>query len=144
MNNQNLIKRIEENRDMRDRIKRREADHTSRVKTIREAAEVFTTDFWCDRCDKDYTGTGYKREGWLGNVPTAWYVGKCLCGRQSIRRITDKHKDIYYYVSKKIKFQRVRNYNDMLTPADDLFKIIYPKEYERLTRREKGQEEGAD
>jgi len=133
MKDKKLIQRIEENRDLRERAKRREEDYNLRVKTIREAAEVFNNmEFFCDICRKDFTSVGFKREGWVSQTPTAWYVGKCLCGRSSIRRITDKHKDIYYHKSPNIKFQRVRGRNDMLTPADDLFKIIYPKEYARI------------
>lgn len=136
-----LIKRIEENRELRARVKRREEEHNSRIKTIKEAADVTRLDFWCKRCSQDFTGTAYKREGWLGALPTAWYVGVCRCGERAIRRITDKSKDMYFYTSKNIKFQRVRSFNDMLTPADDLFKIIYPKEYERITRDGIRQEE---
>lgn len=131
--NNNFIKRIEENRDLRARIRRREEEYNSRVKMVRESGERMTIDFWCDRCKKDFTGMGYKREGWVHDYPTAWYVTKCVCGKSCMRRITDKSKDMYYYKSFKIRFQRVRDYNDMLTPADDLFKIIYPHEFRKIS-----------
>lgn len=139
--NERLIRRIEANRDLRARVKRREEDYNSQIKTVREAADVTRLDFWCNHCRQDFTGTAYKREGWVGAWPTAWYVAKCKCGKEAIRRITDKSKDAYFRNSKNIKFQRVRSFNDMLTPADDLFKIIYPKEYERITRDGTRQEE---
>ena len=128
-----FIKRIQENRDLRERVKRREQEYASRVKTVREASDMANMDFWCPLCRKDFTGTGYKREGWVDGWPRAWYVGKCRCGKHAIRRITDKGGDRYYQQSFKIRFQRVRDYNDMLTPADDLFKIIYPHEYRKIT-----------
>lgn len=129
-----LIRRIQANRELRERVKRREQDYNSHVRTVRDAAQTTTLDFWCKHCNRDFTTTAYKREGWVGAWPTAWYVGRCRCGRCAIRRITDKSKDTFFRDSKNIRFQRVRNYNDMLTPADDLFKVIYPKEYERITR----------
>jgi len=134
--NEKLIERIKENRDMRERVRRREKDAQERESTIRDALPEVKADFWCDGCKKDFTSTGRKVASYVTGVPVAWYTARCKCGRKAIRRITDKSRDPYYKKSFLIRFQRVRNYNDMLSPADDLFKIIYPKEYARLNGRD--------
>lgn len=127
-----LIKKIEENRDYRARAKRREADRAERMKTIEEAARRMMLEMWCKACSKDVRVVAVKRVGYNGSEIVAWYNGRCACGAGLRRHITDKSKDSFFRRSHNIKFQRVRSHNDMLTPADDLFKVIYPKEYDRL------------
>lgn len=131
-----LIKKIEENRDYRARVKRRESDLLEREKTVREAAKSMRLEAWCLACQRDVTVRVTKRVGYAGDKIVAWYNGRCSCGTALRRRITDKSGDVFFRRSHAIKFQRVRSHNDMLTPADDLFKIIYPKEYARITARE--------
>lgn len=131
-----LIKRIEDNRELRSRIKRNEQNYNDHMSVITSSADILVLDFWCKSCSKDVSATGHKRVGTAGVWPTAWYVAKCLCGGSLLRRLTDKSKDEYFRLSENIKYQRVRNYNDMLTPADDLFKVIYPKEYARITSKQ--------
>lgn len=126
-----------ENRSFRERLQRLEKSITERRREVDHAFEKDEMQFWCDHCKKDFSAMGYKREFSATGLVCGWYEGACLCGRKAIKRITDKSKDPYYYKSEMIKFQRVRNYNDTLTPVDDLFRIIYPKEYgEREKSRE--------
>jgi hypothetical protein len=52
-----------------------------------------------------------------------------------IRRITDKVQDPYYYQSLMLNRQRYNMRDDLLTPDDPRFKLLYPKQYEELFKK---------
>ncbi len=124
-----LIKRVEERQDERARIKAREEDYLSHMKSVNEGEMYAQTAFWCNSCQKDFEARGVKRIGYADIWPVAWYKAMCLCGKESIKRITDKSKDLYYFRSKIIKRQRGEYSNDLIDMTDPLFKVLYPREY---------------
>lgn len=126
-----VIRRGEE----RDRIKARNEVEHDYMLAISQAKDTQITGFWCKYCGKDFEGVGDKRIGGAGMWPTAWYVARCLCGRHAMRRITDKSKDQYYYWSKMIRTQRAQMGNDLLTPDDPLFEVIYAKQYREMEKK---------
>lgn len=133
-----LGKRVERRHDERQRIKIREEEHCDHLRAITDALDNYVSSFWCAKCKKDFDAQARKRIGMAGVWPVAWYVARCKCGTQAIRRITDKRKDPYYRNSYLIKYSRVKDYNDMLHPHDPMFKLVYPKKWEQL---EKGRQE---
>ena len=104
-----------------------------RVEAITHSPRFTTTDFWCATCQRDCQGTGYRqvstiRERW----PTAWFVGYCPTGHKVLRRITDKNTDPYYDSSYMVKRMRFTLRDDLLTPEDPRFKVLYPRQWEEL------------
>lgn len=132
-----LIARIEERHEYRDRAKRDEENYLSHIKVMETAADMTDMEFWCKRCHRDFKGTGYKRVGKVSAWPMAWYSGRCACGKEAIRRITNKLGDEYYRLSKNVRVQQAYNANDLLTPDDPLFPLIYPRQYQELCNQRK-------
>jgi hypothetical protein len=128
---QNRKEKEEEERPLRDRLS-----------VIFESAKFVNTDFWCNECKRDCSGTGFRQvctvnEQW----PTAWYTGYCPLGHKMIRRITDKGSDPYYEMSLMIQRQRYELRDAMLDPSDPRFKVVYPKQWEELVKKAKEYEE---
>jgi len=120
-------------RKKREEIAEKNAPFLDRVKAIMDAPRFATVDFWCDKCQKDCTGRGYRQVCTLRErTPTAWYLGFCSKGHRMIRRITDKSSDPYYNQSIFLMRQRNEMALDLLTPDDPRFKILYPKQWKEL------------
>lgn len=129
---QRLINRIEDRKDERERIKRRGEEFSDHINTIKQATNSNKVGFWCNSCKRDFEGYGRKCVREAGMWPVAWYQGRCPCGKVCIRRITDKVKDLYYFRSKFVRRQRVENAYDMIDPNHPLFKVLYPKQYNKI------------
>lgn len=126
-------------RKKREAIAEKNAPFLDRVRAIMDAPRVARVDFWCDKCKKDCTGAGYRQVCTIRDrVPTAWYIGFCPKNHKIIRRITDKGSDSYYYQSLFLQRQRAELADDLLTPDDPRFKILYPKQYAELYGKQQG------
>lgn len=66
------------------------------------------------------------------DVPYAYYEGMCPAKHLARRHITDKHLDPYYHLSAMIRKQRHDMRDDLLTPADPRFRIVYPRQWAQL------------
>ncbi len=110
-----------------------------RIKEISEAPMRIDGAFWCDYCELDFEGTGFKevRRPPVG-VFFAYYVAFCPCGQKAMRYITDKLTDPYYYKSKAVKMQQAQHPDDMLQPWEPRFRLVYPKQYEKLYQQLQG------
>jgi hypothetical protein len=108
-----------------------------RMESVFEAPLITRTDFWCNVCKRDCSGNGY-RQVFLSTsrpkMPTAWFKGHCPLGHIVIRRITDKNTDPYYDLSFNLQRQRYDLKDDLLTPEDPRFRVLYPKQYEEWTK----------
>ena len=135
---QHLIDRVERRKEERKRISWRESEYKDHIKAIKEASGVANMSFWCNTCKRDYDTLGVRRVGQAGLWPVAWYVGKCGCGSENIRRVTDKSKDLYYFRSKMIRFQRASMALDLLNPDDPLFPVIYSKQWRDMQQNKHG------
>lgn len=125
-------------RQLRAEREEKERPFNDRVKAIMDAPRFTIMDFWCNRCKKDCTGTGYRQTCILRpRLPTAWFVGFCPVGHKVIRRITDKETDPYYDSSFMIMRMRHEMRDDLLTPDDPRFKELYPKKWEELMGKKK-------
>ena len=139
MTKNKLIQRLQDKYDAArvKRVKKEDEDRPlkERFKEIFNAAKYVNTDFYCPVCKKDCSGPGYRQVCTLREwAPTAWYVGYCPKGHKMIRRITDKSTDPYYEQSFMVMRQRYEMADMLLDPSDPRFKILYPKQYEELTK----------
>ena len=104
-----------------------------RVEAIAHSPRFTITDFWCATCKRDCQGTGYRQVSTMyPRWPFAWYTGFCPEGHKVLRRITDKGTDPYYDSSYLVQRMRFTMRDDLLTPEDPRFKVLYPKQWEEL------------
>lgn len=109
--------------------------HQNRVKDEREeliadSKLVVVTDFWCDRCQQDFKSQAIREieTDWSNSSQRiAFYRSKCDRGHWCIRLITDRHKDAFYYKSKRLAADRAVHSLDMLQPGDTGFNLLYGK-----------------
>jgi hypothetical protein len=127
-----LQRRLEEKKEKRDKILAKEGEFREHVRSIREAPDVVDMSFWCKKCKVDFISKGYKVIGKMGMWPTSWYVGFCRGRHRAIKRITDKSGDDYYFFSKAITRERKERADDMLTPDNPRFKLVYPDKWREL------------
>jgi hypothetical protein len=132
-----LIDRYDQRRRDRAAKEALEKPFKDRMEVIFSAPRFTKTDFWCKVCQKDCSGTGYRQvQTHRERYPTAWFVGYCPVGHKVIRRITDKNTDPYYDLSFMVKRMRYDMRDDLLTPEDPRFKVLYPKKWEELTKNQ--------
>lgn len=107
----------------RDRIKALE----ERKKLIQEAKSVTLTDFWCNRCKKDFKSLAYKQveQDWNANQEIAFYKTKHFCGSWCIRLITDKLKDGFWVRSRFLALDRGNHFADTIQPHETGFNLLY-------------------
>lgn len=90
-----------------------------------EAPEKEMT-FWCDSCRRDFISTGFKACSLVpGERPLVWYQVMHDCGRECIRRWTERPDDEYYDLSEMIRLERETYADDMLSPRQRRFKTLY-------------------
>lgn len=132
MHGDKLIKRVEQNREVREQQKIKDNLLNGRVREIKDAPKRQKTDFWCEDCQKDFSGIGYKEVRERPTFLIAWYTGFCPMGHKCIRRITDKVDDPYYHLSLMVRRQRVDFGNDLVQPGDPRFARLYPEQFKKL------------
>lgn len=99
---------------------------------IREAPEMKQMDFFCRECNRDFIATGYKR---VHRDGMGTYLGACPNGHGCVRYITEKWRDPYWELSPKVRFDRLKYADDMLTPEDPRFKTVYPQQWKAIEAR---------
>lgn len=121
-----LKKRIEGNREERARYQAIYDQLQDRTREIVDAKDKMINTFWCDTCKADFTGRAYKVVRKMPKkMPIAWYVGFCPARHKCIKRITEKPNDPYYMRSYIVKRDRARHADDLLTPNDPRFWLLY-------------------
>jgi transcription elongation factor Elf1 len=141
-----LLARVERNKQERERHELIEKFRYERDQIIKAAPYAIETDFWCRRCQQDFTRTGIKvvRTSWTTDLKLAWYATRCeTCYQVCIRRITDKPADPYYSLSKMLKDQRSAQADDMLQPDDPRFKARYGDPYKKVWEQMESAERSA-
>lgn len=121
-----LKKRIESNREERAAYQRMYDKLQERTREIVDAAQKLRYPFWCEECKADFMAIAYKviRKR-PGKLPIAWYVAFCPARHKCIRRITEKPNDPYFIKSFIVRRDRARHRDDLLTPADNRFWLLY-------------------
>ena len=87
--------------------------------------DIETFAFWCSHCDIDFTARARKQIDSWDNI--AYYKIKHRCGTWSIRLITDRELDPYFYRSRRVAIDRGQATNDMLQPFQTGFNMVYGK-----------------
>lgn len=137
MTEKSLIQKLKDRYDASQKARaekeERERPLKERILDIFSAPRSINTDFFCIKCKRDCSGTGYRQVCTIRDyAPTAWFIGFCPKGHKMIRRITDKNTDPYYELSPIIQRQRHELADALLDPSDPRFKVLYPKQWEEL------------
>lgn len=118
-----------------DRLRSKEqVKHWEQLKT-----ETIEKDwpFYCDVCRQDFTGKGFIYVSQFRNErPIAFYKTVHNCGREAIRRLTERPDDEFYNLSPMIYQQRQTSIDDMLSPHYNRFTVLYG----RLNDKEREEE----
>ncbi len=134
-----LRMRVEANQQERARYKAVEARLNERKNEIQAAPWRTRISFFCDQCDADWDGTGFKQIRWpKGTLWFAYYKGYCPQGHPCFRRITDRLGDMYFFKSYVIRKEQARHADEFLPHWHPRFKQVYPERYRELVLREKG------
>ena len=80
--------------------------------------------FYCLKCKREFLENGVKTYAYDGKI-TAFYRAFHKCGRESVRRITEKADDEFYNLSEVVKMQRQQYRDDMLSPYQQRFRTLY-------------------
>lgn len=138
---------IEEHYHIDELIKgqeKRSADrqyHKDRVKGLKERDDlikdsklVCLTDFWCDKCKRDFKFVSIREVEIDWSCPSqmiAFYRSKCDKGHWCIRLITDKHRDGFFIKSKLTRIDQGSHYADILQPWQTGFQLLYGNKNKR-------------
>jgi len=127
-------------RELIERQEKRSDDrtyHRNRVKAIEERNDLIKdskmsviTDFWCEKCRKDFKAVAFKQveDDWSNiSQQIAFYKTKCERGHWCIRLVTDKHKDGFYIRSRFMSLDRGNHYADIVQPFETNFNLLYGK-----------------
>lgn len=80
--------------------------------------------FYCLKCKEEFGGKGIKSLAYDNGI-TAFYRGRHDCGRECVRRITEKAEDEFYNLSEMVKMQRQKYQDDTLSPYQQRFRTLY-------------------
>ena len=128
-----LFRRAQMTKDEREKYRSLDKFLNERYNDIRGTFPRVKTNFWCDECNADFTGMGHKEvRKPPGGLWFAFYRAFCPKGHTAIRRITDQHLDPYFWRSRWVKKDRAAHADEMLTPADPRFKLVYPEQWEKI------------
>jgi hypothetical protein len=119
-------KRQEDRMYHRQRIK----DAEERSDDIAKAASSLVQPFWCEFCKKDFLAQTIKQSvvDWCDTSQSiAFYKTKCFKGHWCVRLITDKHRDRYFFRSRKVNKDRGRHYKDTLQSFETGYNMLYGK-----------------
>ena len=110
----------------RDKDREAEKKRTELERYIASVPTPFATEFWCDKCQKDFNRMAHKVVITAFGQPIAMYRAKCPKNLHwCTRRITDKIHDEYYRRSALVRRARVELERDLIQPGDPRFNRIY-------------------
>lgn len=119
-------KRVQDRTYHRNRIK----DLEDRESYVVDAKLMTVTDFWCDRCSKDFKAQAIKQVeiDWTNSKQSvAFYKTKCFNGHWCIRLISDRHKDKFWAKSKLVALDRGNHFEDTVQPFETNYNLLYGK-----------------
>lgn len=127
---QDLIDAQEKRVDDREYHRNKAKLAQERMDLIKDAAAKQLTAFWCETCEDDFLAEAIKEVEIDWSCPTqyiAFYRTKCFTGHWCMRLITDKHKDAYWFKSKRVKADQGKHYKDTIQPFETGFNMLYKK-----------------
>lgn len=125
---QELINAQEKRANDRDYHHNRIKETEERNTVLADSKLVTITDFWCDKCHKDFKSQAVRQieTDWTNTKQkVAYYKTKCFQGHWCIRLITDKNKDAFWTKSKLMAKDRANNINAILQPFETGYNLLY-------------------
>lgn len=120
-----LIETQEKRSEERARLNEIEKRRDQNLKDIAGFKDIELLDFWCDRCKVDFIGRAKKQiDSW---APIAYYKIKHMCGTWTMRHITDRFRDLYFFKSKKVALDRGKAFVDTIQPFESGYNMVYGK-----------------
>lgn len=120
-------KRVEDRNYHRNRFKASE----ERDDLIKDSKWLEVKPFWCSHCHEDFLAQEIKQveTDWTNSAQrVAFYKTKHKdCGKWTIRLITDRNKDAYWYNSRVVRKDQGTHYTDTLQPFQTDYNLIYGK-----------------
>lgn len=127
---QELIERQEKRTTDREYHRNRVKDLEDRDILVTDSKFVTITDFYCDRCGKDFKAQAVRQieTDWTNSTQkVAYYKTKCFAGHWCMRLITDKHKDSFWSRSRLVALDRGKGFADTVQPHETNFNLLYGK-----------------
>ena len=129
-----LKKRVDINREEKERYRKYEAWLYGRVTEVNTAPPTARTSFFCDECIADFDAIGRKEIRMpQGFVWHAYYRAVCPKGHTAIRYITDRLGDPYFFKSFIVRKEQGKYADEFLTPSHPRFKLLYPEAWMKLS-----------
>lgn len=123
---QDLINKQERRTAEKRRYRDQKAQENDRRDSIDGFPDIATLDFYCEHCKVDFVARAKKQiDSW---DLIAYYKMKHRCGTWSVRHITDRDRDPYFFRSKKIAWQRADKVVDILQPFETGYNMAYGKD----------------
>lgn len=139
---QRLMQGIVEKRARREQALAQTKWYQERLRLVSESPRRMPQEMWCVQCQRDFTCVdALKMVTTQRGVPCAYYEGQCPQKHRAIRYLTDKHLDPYYHLSAMLRHQRHQMRDDILTPADPRFRIVYPKQWAKIEEEREAREQ---
>lgn len=120
-----LINAQEKRAKERTQWQNQKKQEDSFLKGIKDFKDIELLDFYCPRCNHDFIARAKKQIDSWGEV--AYYKTKHRCGTWSIRHITDRFRDNYFFRSKKVAYDRFVNRNELKQSFETGFNMLYGK-----------------
>lgn len=123
-----LIERQEKRAADRNEHRNREKQREERSHEIHDSKLFTLTDFWCDKCGKDFKAQAVRQieVDWTNpSQQIAYYRTKHWCGHWCMRLITDRYKDAFWTRSRLMRLDQGTHYADTLQPFQTGFKLLY-------------------
>lgn len=125
-----LIDRQEKRTEDREYHRQKSKNAEERNDLIKDSKRITLADFWCDTCKVDFKSVVVRQieTDWTNSAQKiAFYKSKCDKGHWCIRLITDRHKDAFWFKSRKMALDRGNHSNDILQPYQTNFNLLYGK-----------------
>lgn len=120
-----LIEAQQKRADERTKYQNEKKNQEGFSKYVNGFKQIELLDFFCTHCGRDFIARAKKQVDSWGEL--AYYKTKHRCGTWCIRHVTDKHRDSYFYRSKRVAYDRANNINEMLQPFQSGFNTLYGK-----------------
>lgn len=101
-----------------------------RMDEIKDAKGKDIKPFYCVPCREEFYAETIKQvdKDWsCMSQYVAYYKAKCNKGHWCMRLITDRHRDGYWFHSKRVKADQGKHYADTIQPHQTGFNLLYKK-----------------
>lgn len=125
---QSLIESQDRRASDRNSYREREKGREDREDLIKDAKPKDLKEFWCETCKEDFVAEAVREiePDWSHSTQRiSFYRTKCFKGHWCIRLITDRHKDTYFFRSRRVAADRGEHSTDVLQPWETNYQLLY-------------------